>query len=92
MQIFDASHGEGKKNLLVFLLGSNAVIPGLNEVVANMKVGEKVQAIIPPSMAFGDEGICLEDGECLIKPGSTLVYDVMLKKDSPPPPKISSRK
>ena len=50
----------------MFLLGSNAVIPGLNEVVANMKVGEKVQAIIPPSMAFGDEGICLEDGECLI--------------------------
>lgn len=83
-QIFDASHSEGKQ--LQFILGSKAVIPGLNEVVANMRVGEKVQAIIPPTMAFGDDGICLEDGECLIKPGSTLVYDVLLRKCSIPPP------
>jgi len=62
------------------------VIPGLNEIVANMRVGEKVQAIIPPNMAFGDDGVCLENGECLIKPGSTLVYDVLLKKTSIPPP------
>ena len=51
-----------------------------------MRVGEKVQAIIPPNMAFGDDGICLEDGECLVKPGSTLVYDILLKKSSIPPP------
>eukprot|EP00558_Chaetoceros_sp_UNC1202_P011717 CAMPEP_0197247600 /NCGR_PEP_ID=MMETSP1429-20130617/29677_1 /TAXON_ID=49237 /ORGANISM="Chaetoceros sp., Strain UNC1202" /LENGTH=182 /DNA_ID=CAMNT_0042708545 /DNA_START=68 /DNA_END=616 /DNA_ORIENTATION=+ len=85
-QIFDATHGEGKKNALLFKIGSTAVIPGLNDVVANMRVGQKVQAIIPPTMAFGDEGICLENGECLIKPGSTLVYDVLLKKTSIPPP------
>jgi len=85
-QIFDATHSEGKKNALLFKLGSTAVIPGLNEVVANMRVGEKVQAIIPPNMAFGDDGVCLENGECLIKPGSTLVYDVLLKKTSIPPP------
>ncbi|GFH54780.1 hypothetical protein CTEN210_11256 [Chaetoceros tenuissimus] len=88
-QIFDATHSEGKKNALLFKLGSNAVIPGLNEVVANMKVGEKVQAIMPPNMAFGDDGICIEKGdekECLIKPGATLVYDVLLKKTSIPPP------
>ena len=77
---------EGKRNALLFKLGSSAVIPGLNEMVANMKVGQKVQAIIPPQLAFGDEGICLEDGECLIKAGSTLVYDITLKKDSIPPP------
>jgi FKBP-type peptidyl-prolyl cis-trans isomerase len=70
----------------LFKLGSTAVIPGLNEVVANMKVGEKVQAIIPPSLAFGDVGVCIDDGECLIKPGSTLVYDVKLTKSSIPPP------
>uniref|UniRef100_A0A7S3PW23 peptidylprolyl isomerase n=1 Tax=Chaetoceros debilis TaxID=122233 RepID=A0A7S3PW23_9STRA len=85
-QIFDATHGEGKKNGVLYKLGSTAVIPGLNEVVANMRVGEKVQAIIPPSLAFADDGICLENGECLIKPGSTLVYDVLLKKTSIPPP------
>ncbi len=62
------------------------MIPGLNEIVSNMRVGQKVQAIIPPQFAFADDGICLENGECLIKPGSTLVYDVLLKKTSIPPP------
>mmetsp|Transcript_15325 Transcript_15325/g.18653 ORF Transcript_15325/g.18653 Transcript_15325/m.18653 type:complete len:184 (-) Transcript_15325:210-761(-) len=85
-QIFDATHSEGKKNALLFKLGSTAVISGLNEMVSYMAVGERVQAIIPPELAFGDEGICLENGECLIKPGSTLVYDVSLKKSSIPPP------
>ena len=95
-QIFDASHSEGKQNALLFKLGSTAVIPGINEMVSEMKVGQKVQAIIPPSLAFGDKGICLdkeEDGsssksqeECLVKPGSTLVYDIYLKKASIPPP------
>jgi len=85
-QIFDATHAEGKKAPIQFILGSTAVIAGLNEVVANMKVGQKVQAIMPPSMAFGEDGICLENGECLIKPGATLVYDITLKKSSIPPP------
>jgi len=85
-QIFDATHSEGKQNALLFKLGSGSVIPGLDEIVAYMKVGEKVQAIIPPSLAYGDKGVCIEDGECLIKPGSTLVYDISLKKSSIPPP------
>jgi len=55
-------------------------------MVANMQVGEKVQAIIPPSLAYGEKGVCLEDGECLIKPGTTLVYDILLKRSSIPPP------
>lgn len=84
--IFDGTHSEGKSNALLFKLGSTVVIPGINEMVAEMKVGQKVQAIIPPQLAFGDKGICLDDGECLVKPGSTLVYDIYLKKSSIPPP------
>ena len=89
--IFDATHAEGKNNNLVFKLGNKGVIPGLEEMVANMKEGEKVQAIIPPSLAYGDRGVCLEkeDGsrdDCLIGPGATLVYDIFLKKVSIPPP------
>jgi FKBP-type peptidyl-prolyl cis-trans isomerase len=85
--IFDATHSEGKSNALLFKLGNKgAVIDGINVMVSEMKVGQKVQAIIPPSLAFGDKGICLEDGECLVKPGSTLVYDISLKKTSIPPP------
>ena len=72
----------------MFKLGTSAVIPGLNDLISNMRVGTKVQAIIPPQLAFGDVGVCLEDksDECLIKPGATLVYDVYLKKSSIPPP------
>lgn len=84
--IFDATHSEGKQSTLLFKLGSSAVIPGINEMVSEMKVGQKVQAIIPPELAFGDKGICLEGGECLVKPGSTLVYDIYLLKSSIPPP------
>jgi FKBP-type peptidyl-prolyl cis-trans isomerase len=85
-KIFDSTHAEGKNNALLFNLGSKNVIAGLNDMVSQMVVGQKVQAIVPPSLAFGDKGLCLDDGECLIKPGSTLVYDVYLKKSSIPPP------
>ena len=86
LQIFDATHSEGKSNALLFKLGSGSVIPGLDDMVAQMKVGQKVQAIIPPKLAYGDKGVCLDDGECLIKPDSTLVYDIVLKKSTIPPP------
>jgi len=55
-------------------------------MVSRMAVGEKVQAIIPPELAYGEKGVCLESGECLIKPGATLVFDILLKKTSIPPP------
>ena len=84
--VFDATHSTGKNNVLLFELGGNAVIDGLNEMVSQMTVGEKVQAIIPANLAFGEKGLCLESGECLIKPGATLVYDVYLKREAIPPP------
>jgi len=85
--IFDATHSTGKNNALLFELGGNAVIDGINEMVENMGVGQKVQAIIPPELAFGDKGLCIEKtGECLIKPKSTLVYDILLKRAAIPPP------
>jgi hypothetical protein len=71
---------------LVFEVGGNAVIPGINEMVKEMEVGEKVQAIIPPQLAFGDKGICVDNGECLVKPKSYLVYDIYLKRSAIPPP------
>lgn len=88
-QIFDATHAEGKSSELLFKLGEGQVIPGLDDMVSQMKVGQKVQAIIPPKLAYADKGVCLDEdkgGECLIKPGATLVYDISLKKSSIPPP------
>ena len=69
-----------------FNLGTGSVIPGLDDIVSRMVVGQKVQAIIPPSLAYADKGVCLDGGECLIKPGATLVYDVLLTRSSIPPP------
>eukprot|EP00586_Coscinodiscus_wailesii_P012018 CAMPEP_0172497294 /NCGR_PEP_ID=MMETSP1066-20121228/97763_1 /TAXON_ID=671091 /ORGANISM="Coscinodiscus wailesii, Strain CCMP2513" /LENGTH=180 /DNA_ID=CAMNT_0013269965 /DNA_START=63 /DNA_END=605 /DNA_ORIENTATION=+ len=85
-KIFDATHAEGKGNSLLFKLGTGSVIPGLDDMVSQMVVGQKVQAIVPPSLAYGDKGVCLDSGECLIKPGETLVYDIYLKKATIPPP------
>lgn len=85
-KIFDGTHSEGKSNALTFQLGAPVVIDGLTEIIGMMGVGQKVQVIVPPKLAFGDKGLCLEGGECLIKPGSTLVYDVFLKKTAIPPP------
>jgi len=84
--IFDSTHSEGKKNVLLFKLGSPVVNDGINSMVSEMRVQQKAQAIIPPELAFGDKGICLENGECLVKPGATVVYDIYLKKASIPPP------
>lgn len=44
--IFDATHAQGKKKELMFQLGGNAVIPGVSEMVQEMSVGQKVQAIV----------------------------------------------
>jgi FKBP-type peptidyl-prolyl cis-trans isomerase len=55
-------------------------------MVKEMEVGQKVQAIIPPELAFGDKGICIDSGECVVKPKSYLVYDIFLKRSAIPPP------
>merc|ERR1712157_125132 len=86
-KIFDATHSKGKSNALLFQLGSTAVIPGINEVILQgMDVGDSIQAIIPSDLAYGSKGICIDGEGCLIEPGSTLVYDIYLKKSSIPPP------
>lgn len=84
-QLFDVSFMNEQK-ALVFEVGGNAVIEGINQMVKEMEVGQKVQAIIPPALAFGDKGICIENGECLVKPKSYLVYDIYLKRSAIPPP------
>mmetsp|Transcript_25298 Transcript_25298/g.47519 ORF Transcript_25298/g.47519 Transcript_25298/m.47519 type:complete len:183 (+) Transcript_25298:55-603(+) len=89
-QIFDATHSEGKGKDLAFSLGKKQVIDGLDDLLRDIKVGDTVQAIIPPGMAYGSKGVCIEkegaETECLIKPDQTLVYDVFFKKISLPPP------
>lgn len=58
---------------LQFIVGSGAVIPGLEYTIKNMSVGEQVRAIIPPQFAYGDEGV-----KGRVPSAAVLVYDVYL--------------
>ncbi|OIV38404.1 peptidylprolyl isomerase [Mangrovactinospora gilvigrisea] len=68
---FDASWNRGKP--LQFQLGAGQVIAGWDRGVQGMKVGGRRQLIIPPHLAYGDQGA---GGR--IKPGETLIFVVDL--------------
>jgi hypothetical protein len=69
---FDSSYDRNQP--IQFVLGAHQVIPGWDEGIAGMKVGEKRQLIIPPDLAYGANGT--PDGT--IPPNSTLYFDVEL--------------
>lgn len=49
--VFDSSSG---REPLQFTLGEGQVIPGFEQAVDGMSVGEKTEARIPPDRAYGD--------------------------------------
>jgi len=68
---FDSSLNRGEP--FSFTLGAGEVIDGWDEGVAGMQVGEKRQLIIPPDLAYGDQG-----AGGAIPPGATLIFEVEL--------------
>lgn len=69
---FDNSIKRGEP--IEFVLGQGNVIPGWDEGIAMMKVGEKATLLIPSKLAYG------ENGNQVIPPYSPLVFDVELVK------------
>lgn len=51
--IYDSKFGSGA---LTFIAGSGQLIPGFEEAVLKMKVGEKAKAILPYSIGYGVNG------------------------------------
>lgn len=71
---FDSSVDRGQP--FSFRLGAGDVIRGWDEGVQGMKVGGKRELIIPPSLAYGEQGV----GNGLIPPFATLDFEVELLK------------
>ncbi len=69
---FDSSVDRGEP--FEFPLGQGRVIPGWDEGVAGMKIGEKRQLVIPSKLGYGQGGT--PDGT--IPPNATLIFDVEL--------------
>jgi len=64
---FDASWNRGDP--LQFELGAGHVIAGWDQGVQGMKVGGRRQLVIPPELAYGDQG-----AGASIAPGETLIF------------------
>lgn len=68
--VFDASANRGP---FQFTLGAGQVISGWDQGLVGMQVGGKRRLIIPPSMAYGAQGV-----PGAIPANATLIFDVEL--------------
>ncbi|WCE06448.1 FKBP-type peptidyl-prolyl cis-trans isomerase [Pseudoxanthomonas sp. JBR18] len=73
---FDSSVDRGAP--FTFQLGGGTVIKGWDQGVVGMKVGGRRTLMIPPDLAYGDEG-----AGGVIPPGASLVFDIDLLQVKP---------
>ena len=70
-QVFDSSY---KRNQPIdFQLGVGQVIPGWDEGIGLLSVGDKARFVIPSHLAYGSAG-----AGGVIPPNATLIFDVEL--------------
>ncbi|MBK9055395.1 MAG: FKBP-type peptidyl-prolyl cis-trans isomerase [Chloroflexi bacterium] len=76
---FDNSYTRNEP--VTFAIGRGMVIPGWEQAVVAMNVGEKARITIPPELAFGAEGV-----SGVIPPNAVLVMEVELLAINPGSP------
>ena len=69
--VFDSSYKRQKP--IDFVLGQGQVIPGWDEGVSLLKVGDKARFVIPSDLAYGSRG-----AGSVIPPDAALIFDVEL--------------
>lgn len=88
-QMYDSSEGPGRKPLAA-KFGGGTLLPGWEEGIDGMKMGQTRIIQVPPSMAYGEKGIQVEtkDGttEYLVPPNEKLQFEITLVQVSLPPP------
>ena len=67
--VFDESYGRGQP--FPVPLGAGRVIPGWEQGLLGMKVGGERKLVIPPSLAYGEQGV-----PPTIPPSSTLIFEI----------------
>jgi len=65
----------GAENLPI---GSGRIIPGLDEAIMDMTRGEKRTVIVPPELAYGEDGIKDQAGRVIIPSNSFVVFEIEL--------------
>jgi FKBP-type peptidyl-prolyl cis-trans isomerase len=69
--VFDSSYQ--RKQPIDFTIGVGQVIPGWDEGIQLLKVGDKARLVIPSNLAYGSQG-----AGGVIPPNATLIFDVEL--------------
>jgi FKBP-type peptidyl-prolyl cis-trans isomerase len=72
---FDTSLGG---SAIPFTIGSGALIKGFEEGVIGMRVGGKRRVILPPDLAYGSNTLTDRNGNVVIPPNSTIIFDITL--------------
>lgn len=72
-QVFDSSYK--RDSPIDFQLGIGQVIPGWDEGISLLQVGDKARFVIPSELAYGSAG-----AGGVIPPNATLIFDVELMK------------
>ncbi|MBY0425716.1 MAG: FKBP-type peptidyl-prolyl cis-trans isomerase, partial [Cytophagales bacterium] len=65
-------------NNFKFQFGEEGFIPAWDEAFSLMQKGEKIVFIAKPELAYGKQGIKNDEGEYIILPNSTLIFEVEL--------------